>query len=346
MFWKGCVPVLTALAAGWMAAACADREKVSDFAAPTALRADSIAIHQIIKPERWTTGNDKAIILQGFGADSLFYVYSMPDFRFLYTWGARGEGPGEFPRGAKLDDMYYGDVDSLLIEERNTLRAYRADDAGFELLHERPVPRSKLFVTRYSLPYGFTGERKAPSQEKEVEYFYVRRIGDQAGVTDSLRLNTRTETQYAQSGHAYQQRQFNPASPVVRGHRLAFVYRHIRHVDFYDLSPEGRLTPVASVGDPVDDDALARIQHSQDDPSWWAGSMTATDEYLYVLWGKSGEAPELPVVCVYDWNGREVRAYRLEKQATDILVARDDSRLYTRNGYEDFDQVYVYDISE
>lgn len=38
--------------------------------------------------------------------------------------------------------MYYGDVDSLLIEERNTLRAYRADDAGFELLHERPVPRA------------------------------------------------------------------------------------------------------------------------------------------------------------------------------------------------------------
>src|SRR5699024_3811377 len=113
----------------------------------------------------------KAIILQGFGADSLFYVYSMPDFRFLYTWGARGEGPGEFPRGAKLDDMYYGDVDSLLIEERNTLRAYRADDAGFDPLHVRPVPRSHRFFTRSALPCGFIAERTASRQEKEVENF-------------------------------------------------------------------------------------------------------------------------------------------------------------------------------
>ena len=61
---------------------------------PQEVHADSIAVHEILQPDKWGVSGDKVVIIID-SPDTLAYVYRLPDFKFLYTGLQAGGGPDD-----------------------------------------------------------------------------------------------------------------------------------------------------------------------------------------------------------------------------------------------------------
>ena len=57
---------------------------------------DSICINEIIDIMSWKADNNKVYIFSPMSTDAFLFVYSFPQFDFLYKYGERGRGPNEF----------------------------------------------------------------------------------------------------------------------------------------------------------------------------------------------------------------------------------------------------------
>lgn len=339
---------LGAALAGMLGAACGRQSSGTALShPPIVLIADSITIGQIFIPWDWAVSRDRAVV-QSAGTDSVFYVYSLPDFRFLYTWGSWGEGPDEF-MGVSLANASYGDTGEIVLYDsrRKSFRTFGVTDGPWEQTDSVPLPSVRAsFNLLRALPHRFVGEQRI-DWEKQTEYLYVCAPGAQGGLTDSLALKTWLESrQSSNGGGIIAFRRWNPAEIVVRGDKIAVMYRNFSHIDFYRLSPQGRLSFLSGTGEPIPDDALSQVKEMQ------TGFMafSSTEKHLYALRVTSDplenetSRPSIGEtrLYAYDWTGRLARVYALDHPATDILVTADGKYLYTHNVTEDFDRVYRY----
>ena len=152
------------MGAGILSVSCGGAGKATGFDNPIAVRADSIAVDQIIKPSQWAVCNGRAVVVSE-DTDSVFYVYSLPDFGFLYTWGRRGGGPGEFPNYVRFVDGTDGDTGALTVENYRgkTFDAFEVGEREMGLkktsstfpdqttfLESRPLPSGWLTTKRVS----------------------------------------------------------------------------------------------------------------------------------------------------------------------------------------------------
>ena len=109
---KHLIPVAACAA---VAVSCsADGNAALGFDKPVEVKADSIAVNEIIQPNSWTVANGYAV-LTSRNTDNVFYVYSLPDFSFKYKYGTKGQGPGEFPEYISLVNDESGDTGGFII---------------------------------------------------------------------------------------------------------------------------------------------------------------------------------------------------------------------------------------
>lgn len=335
----------------WLAGCAGQARSRDDQPTVQTLTADSIAIHQVINPHQWAVSAGKAVV-QTLRMDSLFYVYSLPDFRFLYAWGRRGNGPGEILPTQMLN-AFDGDTDSLVLRftAPATFRTYRVGQEAFTATDTLAVRSDgRGFSLRRPFPHGFVGDIRIKNKE-EKEVLYVCRPGTEAQVVDSLELPTKVKAKYSDRGTLIELVRWNCPYLVVRGDRVAMVYQMVPHVDFYRLTPEGKLILEASTGVPLDQDLASRLETMAEAPRReFVAGFSATDRYLYVsrptveVDPETGQASILEAkVQVYRWeDGKLQSELLLGGSSIDILVTRDDRYLFARNPLEDFDWVYVY----
>lgn len=338
------------LCAGILSVSCGAGEKAVGFDNPIAVTADSIAVDQIIKPSQWAVGNGKAVVVSE-STDSVFYVYSLPDFSFLYAWGRRGSGPGEFPNYVRFVDGADGDTGMLTVENYRgkTFDAFEVGDREMGLKKiSSTFPDKTVFLDSRPLPSGWLVTKKVSGDR---EYLYVRSPRD-GSVRDSVMLYTLVKADYDDKGNMRSLSRTNTPRIVAHGDRMAVMYQNVLRVDFYRVTDEGKLSLLQAVGEPLDDAVLQRLQTMRSE-SRQRGIMGyfSTEKYLYTLyldlefdWETKYANILEKIVYVYDWDGRQIRAFALEKPATDILVSGDDRLLYARNLQEDFDKVYVYNL--
>lgn len=336
--------------AGILSVSCGAGGKAVGFDNPIAVKADSIAVDQIIKPSQWAVCNGKVVVVSE-STDSVFYVYSLPDFSFLYAWGRRGSGPGEFPNYVRFVNDADGDTGTLTMENYlgKTFDAFEVGDRGMTLKKTSSTfPDQAVFLDSRPLPSGWLATKRVSGDK---EYLYIRSPKD-GSVRDSVMLYTLVKADYDDKGNMRSLSRMNTPRIVAHGDRMAVVYQSVVRVDFYRVTGEGKLSLLQAVGEPLDDAVLQRLQTMRSE-SRQHGIMGyfSTGKYLYTLyldlefdWETKYANILEKVVYVYDWDGRQIRAFDLEKPATDILVSGDDSRLYARNFQEDFDKVYVYSL--
>ena len=335
----------------WLAGCAGQACSGDDQPTVQTLTADSIAIHQVINPHQWAVSAGKAVV-QTLRMDSLFYVYSLPDFRFLYAWGRMGNGPGEMLPTQMLN-AFDGDTDSLVLRftAPATFRTYRVGQEAFTATDTLAVRSDgRGFSLRRPFPHGFVGDIRIKNKE-EKEVLYVCRPGTEAQTVDSLELPTKVKAKYSDRGTLIELVRWNCPYLVVRGDRVAMVYQMVSHVDFYRLTPEGKLILEASTGVPLDQDLAGRLETMAEAPRReFVAGFSATDRYLYVsrptveVDSETGQASILEAkVQVYRWeDGKLQSELLLGLSSIDILVTRDDRYLFARNPLEDFDWVYVY----
>ncbi len=339
----------------WLAGCAGQARSGDDQPTVQTLTADSIAIHQVINPHQWAVSAGKAVV-QTLRMDSLFYVYSLPDFRFLYAWGRRGNGPGEMLPTQMLN-AFDGDTDSLVLRftAPATFRTYRVGQEAFTATDTLAIRSDgRGFSLRRPFPHGFVGDIQVKDRE-EKEVLYVCRPGTEAQVLDSLELSTKVKAKYSDRGTLIELVRWNCPYLVVRGDRVALVYELVRHIDVYRVSPEGKLHLLHSLGEPLDDAALerARTVRSRTSQRGITG-FAATDRYIYMLyiefevsdWQAKTAEFRRGIVYRYGWDDPQAEAFELASPATDILVAGDDRFLFTRNDLEDFDWVHVYSLPQ
>lgn len=328
----------------------ADGDAALGFDNPVEIKADSIAVNEIIQPSTWTVANGYAVLMSN-KTDSMFYVYSLPDFTFKYKYGTKGEGPGEFQPYSSLSNDESGDIGCFTLNnyKNKTLDFYSVGEKTIKLVRE---------VAKHSLPKSFQTDVVMPSGMILTEMagadnddFMYTRSGEDGSVLDSVRTYAFTEVKYDDNGNMYQQSRLNRPLVAVRGNRAALIYELVDHADFYDISPEGKFNLIKSAGKDVVAEDIEKAKNVRSGGrAQGIVRLFATDGYIYALWVDIEINKEIRKITfndvqvrIYDWNGERVKSLSLEKPASNIIVSGDDSKLYTYNMEEDFEKVYVYD---
>lgn len=329
--------------------ACGGKQTVG-FGDPVELQAESIAIDEIIKPVGWVEADGKAVV-QSDGTDTVYYMYSLPDFRYMYAGGTKGEGPDDFgacgfeDSDVRMPDVYVNEYSKYRIT------GYSVGDKAFK----KGVVFTRKNTGRYRtacLAAGgrwILGTKFIPGDAMGRERLYV--VDSKDGTPkDSILIHTfSTEVR---SGNGVRVTGYNDMFALARGSRIAVGYQETQRIDFYDITPEGRLQTVMTIGETEDDEAVyaqAKERAESTDRTLLVDHCT-TENYLYLLevHAKFDVAARRVdfVSCrvkVYDWNGNPVKVFELEKPASYIVVGRDNKRIFAYNNItSDFDRVYVY----
>ena len=345
---KHLIPVAACAA---VAASCsADGNAALGFDNPVEVKADSIAVNEIIQPNSWTVANGYAV-LTSRNTDNVFYVYSLPDFSFKYKYGTKGQGPGEFPEYISLVNDESGDTGGFIISNygNKTHDFYSVDGNTIKLAEQVNIyPLPKRFQSDIIMPSGMILTEMAGTDNDD---FLYTRSGEDGRVLDSVRTYAFTEVKYDDNGNMYQQSRVNRPLVAVRGSRAALIYELVDHADFYEISPEGKFGLIKSSGKDVLAEDIEKAKNVRSGGrAQGIVRVFATDRYIYALWvdiEMDRERRKITFndvqVRIYGWDGERVKSLSLEKPASNIIVSGDDSKLYTYNMEEDFEKVYVYD---
>lgn len=335
--------ILTVLVASLLSECGSDKGKnANGFGAPVELRADSIAIREILQPKSWVAAGDKAIVGSGKGSDSLVYVYSLPEFRCLYAGLRTGGGPGELANPyAELVQKYDRDGRFLLYHfGSGRMYHFTATDTGFAVGDAKELTRG--------VDKGYSGGELLVDSDipwdsdpnvKQNVYLYLYDMSTGNTLDSVLSQSVFSPTPGKNYG-AFK----NGTISLYNGNLCAVVYGNTGRVEYYDIS-SGKLEFKGAVGDNTPAEKLMEVNFDTwKGPDYREG---ATDgKYLYVLvneirldsHGKKQIVSSS--VLVYDWEGHPVKWIKLDKAVDNILTGT--GKIYAYDSDRDFEQVYVF----
>ena len=325
----------------WVAASCSGSAGTDahGFGPAEELYADSVAIHEIVQPRRMMVSGDK-MILQTHIGDSLIYVYRLPEVSFLYAGIRAGGGPGEIatrypeflPRREKDGEF------SLLCNSR--LYDFTAADSGFVFRGEKRLYQSAPDeMPAFDVDYVTVEDNVDADRKDTYLYMYDLRTGAALDSVPSRAVYHENRN----SGN------FENASWGVQNAGMyAAVYPETGRVEFYDISG-GKFVLGKAWGDDTPVEQLKNTDFSGREKGTDYYVARTDGKYLYILenhYVRTDETDRMPVasyVLVYGWNGDPVKKYWLDKPVDGMMAAA--GRLYAFNWAEDFEKLYVYDMT-
>lgn len=338
----------------FMAASCqnsGDKNTVADFSEPQPLAlSDSIAIDEILTPSLWRISGDKVVILSPKTEDQ-FFVYRLPGFEYLYSFGPKGEGPDDF--NMPWIDSYDIRTAPLSIRDKRFRKAYLYDigETQAKKISTREDPDDAPLRIHDSLFFKIKTQRRTQPDDPYIEHLVT--IDGNSQTIDSVQALTYTC-------------QAPVTLPDGRTLSLNMIYNHplityrdgrlfVRHTDMsltdlYDITPDGKLHFVRSVGDPkvyeqIQGQDLEKLTE-RETVSFLQGS----EKYVYVVMHtvKKQDNKRIlstPRIEVYDWEGTPVKAFAIDRDFSRILVDEAHGKIFCFDSSLDFEQVFVYDYS-
>ena len=332
---------------------------------PTPIKGESLPIGEIIQPRGWTIADGKAVVCATPSSDNAFYVYSLPDWNLMYSYGRYGDGPNDFNTYNNIALKGNGDMGYLMLRDyrRNgQISKYAVDNSSIKKIGAMPRPKDG---------------RKNPHIENipciDGKYYVSLNFhrGDDASSIfiddvesgkhiDSIKTSAVIEVEYDGKGEPYSISSVIDGKLASRGSRIALMYNSplIRRVDFYDVSSSGKISLFKSVGDSIDDNLIDRIKAMRDsnarDRVAGCIDIFTTDNHIYMLdidckieMIDNGMKTHFigTWVRVYDWDGNLTGYYELDAPAMRIIASGDDSYFYTYSSEEDFDHVHRYKLN-
>lgn len=330
-----------AVAVAGFLAGCSGGKGGDSFGEPVALKADSIAVNAIVDPRQWVSSGDYAAVL-GNKTDTALFVFSLPDFGFMYSALTRGEGPDEL---GMWPDLYagYADDGGFYVEDftKNFTRLYMPgrDSLSLESSSQMKDINAAVNGKRY-----ITSKYNA-KDGKRMDYYKLS-DWDTGTVFDSIATLGVWFTEKIGDYTVHYQR--NSPMCTTYGDKLAIVYSHTGRVDFYDLKDD-KFALYKSLGDQRTHEQLQNdMPKLKDDVEGSIKEVASDKNYVYVLERTkiSEDSNGLPkykcAVKVYGWDGSCMEMYELDRQVTSMILHRSSGKLFCYDGALDFEQVYVY----
>ena len=285
------------------------------------LYADSIGTPPVLLSvtSLFTLGDDTLGVYQSKD-DTLFSFWKLPECKFLFKAGVKGQGPNDF---LVLDKTFQGRTGGFKAFEIQTgkLKDVTVDSHG-----GLSVEAKKLDVGQAMNRFIFL--------EKDTYCFFLMMDDSEFGMyneKDGLRhigqypdLITKKEGEM----NVFVYNKVTVASP--KGDKFAAFYAHLKMCRIY--GSDGALLKETYLDGPVELENGMRKTYYSTQPF-------ATGEYIYIL----SEDSEDHVLEVWNWNAEMVDRYLLDKEFDKFIVRQ--SKLYGFNR-ENEALIYIYDLKK
>lgn len=333
---------------------CGNRQENAGFDTPELIQADSIAVNEIIKPRDWSVYKDKVVVYSP-NTENIFYVYSLPEFKFMYSQGKVGGGPTEFPNLINILDANSSSATSstdIYIENPYNKKQITTYNVGSTAITQvgsidNMNPQKKEFYSNYILSPELLVTRII-GLKSSYSHIHLRSVKDGMSL-DSTALNDFIEIQTQE--HGYSSQNFNRPYIHTNDKKIFVLYQLTPNIEIYNVNKDNKLELELALGDKIDDATIERLKSIKDSPKQ-KGTLKSysTSKYIYALQVEveidlQTRRPNLLTshILIYDWSGNKVKSLLLSNPATSLIVSADDSKIYTYNELSDFDKVYVYD---
>ena len=336
-----------------------------ELSEPITLQADSIAVEQILAPQQIAVRGDVALILSQ-KTDTVFYAYGLPDFRFLYKQGVRGQGPDDFLMGSMVSCPSRSEFAYYDIYGR-TVRLFELTRKGFEKKWEYRVNMRSCEVLSVVNDSIVMLEKHDWNTKELGVYAYNGRSGK---ITDSL-PGLKTYIKSTRIGYTLST-MLNRYSLQGYGEHFVVSYQLMDRIEFYRVSPQGKIELVAEVGNAELPESVKNyLKVDTENPPggdrWKTPSLEnirfyygeggyACRDYVFIL-DKDGRpleqekakndnaAPE-KMFRVYSWDGRLLARLRMPFYdgfyQLPFAVSESRKTIYAINPEKDFEYVYTF----
>jgi len=282
--------------------------------------------------------NDSMLITKSYGA-KLFTLFSLPDFKFIKTFGDKGRGPGEFSFPSLVKTENSNSICYIYSSNTNEL---------FPLIKNNEIAKTPIKIKSTSEYNARQIHGLSPNH-----LLYVENIKRGKAVFDFKVDGDSTHTKQIYN-LAFSKNHRNWAAYIgdfgANGSKKRFVYayKYFKRLVFHDL--ENNTTKVvnfntapALAGDVKDMLAPTNVTH------YWG--MSAQKNYVYVLY--SGRTPiqigkennktsGYIYVEQFDWNGNPIRKFKLDHWG--YFCVNDAENTIILASTTELDPFFTYDI--
>ncbi|WP_302442952.1 BF3164 family lipoprotein [Paraprevotella xylaniphila] len=288
---------------------------------------DSVSTSQAFYMSGWKILDRRAVV-RASRAEKILYVYSYPQFKFLYSFGEIGRASGEF-----LTHNW------CVTKEQNLVSLY---DIMKSSLYTYSVGNEQMTIHEsYSLSKDEDGVCRPYTRILQLNdsLFLMKEDGDE---TNLHFVNMKKGNILATYHCGLRDGKKNSYTPFdydfnIVGNRILLAYNYIQRMELLSITPNGQLIPQVFIGD----DDLGELPQNYDElPNVWL-EICSDEHYFYCLRSDGG----LEVgsnVYVWDADGKPVRRIMLDRQINSIQIDK-EGRLVAYQETDNGSLFYIYD---
>lgn len=336
------------------ALSCGRKGTTEGFPPPEEIKADSVAVGEIIKPVGAAIADGKYVVMSD-DTDTVFYVYGLPDFSFMYSAMTKGEGPDEigdaymikhatdYP-GFSFIDYSKGNIKTCRMAATGAEPVKQIAGRGTWLEDSDDVDITCIINDTLAVgeSYPFDGTNLS----------FIKLVDTRTGlVTDSVRSYSVVNVRRDGDNNIISINIMNVPAYESDGRTLAVCYGYTGRMDFYDISG-GRLELKNSTGDKRTAEQLRETDFWKIEKGVYYNCLTSSPERVMVLRTEFETTPRPQYkyttlsssLLTYDWTGAPQKEYKLDKTVNNALYDPQSGKLFCFNDELDFEQVYVYGL--
>lgn len=303
---------------------CANKEKnKKEFPPLGELRADSIVVPPVLlSVTRLFVANDMLVAYEQ-KKDTMFSFWSLPQCKYLFSAGCKGEGPDDF---LMLDRTFVETDHGFKAFEiaSNRIKEIRVDSTGNFSVNSTPLNTDGRGLNRFLFlkdsTYCFI------SDEEETEYTLLDKRG---GMQYFSRYPQGLLSKEQNEINRFVYNKLTVSNP--RGDKFAAFYAYIKLCRIYDNT--GRLLAETLLDTPV-------YSYSGERVAFYRNFPCVDKDYIYIL-SISDEGQN--ILEIWDWSGIPVAHYLLDKDVRHIAVSSDYHKIYAIDDKQE-GVIYVYDL--
>jgi hypothetical protein len=284
---------------------------------------DSMPMHEIIRIHRWIR-MDNRVIIQTNAVDTLFYVYTLPDFRYHSRFGLKGQGPDEFMLPTIATD---GEKKLYVYDDADKISIYAFRDSGF--VYDDRIPYSGPMIVAYLLRIDdktfFTKE--TPAHEIRLRLLAM----------ENDKLVQQDEFVVESDLHGTTSRYYFSIANYGKNIATAYMYKNQIHLYRAEDGHIERPLIIKTTGfmKPV----------KEDGDNYFFTDLNCDESYIYALY--QGRSPVAQIqdrrssVIIYNWSGEAVKELIFDRRISHIIVDREAGYIYAVYPYNS-DYIYRY----
>lgn len=313
-------------------------EEVMAFPVTGSLKSTVSSIPKPILLPRYMGAMDDYFFVYKEREDSLFAFFRLDNGRYVHDAGTRGQGPDEFNL-----------LDTRSFDTTCGGNEFRVMEAGSNLLKRVRYEGGKLSVVGSDAVFAQGVSNNGFYPLADSMYLTLGRL---EGDAEYGLFNGRTG-EYTETGEYPEwfkvERKADTPPPFVpylktcvvhpSGQKIAAFYMRFKRFRIYDhalnlLHDVDVKIPPCSINfdDPV-----------QQQPVYYVGQPYATERYIYILCANSGTDAGVHELQVWDWDGKPVACYALDRKPTMMVVSPKYAKIYALD-HRVCDELYTYEL--